>query len=384
MNLGLIDIFYIMHTTVFFMLSIALYMVIIPSKKEFADYRKSRRILGFAFMMISVLGALRILFPPTEDKSYLDYIIILVFCLVFNCLNFISFLYMIETSRPKRKTTKKTAVISGVLILSLAVSGYVFPNMKEMMTFVMATIYVTVCIFTFTNCLREYDKFVLQMDKFYDVGINIKWMPPLLWASFFLSLIMVGAFLYSPAYLITCIGSVIVYMIIAMKVLSFIPANLNAVRKKIKENEETNVEELETKDIEEEIEVKARPEIAIHTKKGYAKIGNLVERWIENGNYCKPDISIKDAASEMGTNSNYLSLYINKELNTTFANWLNTLRVEKSKEYLCGEERISVEECGEKVGYVGIYNYSRWFKIITGMSPTEWRKTQCQPSTPRK
>ncbi|MBR5184330.1 MAG: helix-turn-helix transcriptional regulator [Bacteroidales bacterium] len=27
-----------------------------------------------------------------------------------------------------------------------------------------------------------------------------------------------------------------------------------------------------------------------------------------------------------------------------------------------------------KVGYESLYNYSRWFKTITGMSPSQWKK----------
>jgi YesN/AraC family two-component response regulator len=55
---------------------------------------------------------------------------------------------------------------------------------------------------------------------------------------------------------------------------------------------------------------------------------------------------------------------------------LNTLRIEKSKEYLGAGSRMSIEEIGTKVGYQNIYNFSRWFKIVTGMSPSEWRKAQ--------
>jgi YesN/AraC family two-component response regulator len=110
----------------------------------------------------------------------------------------------------------------------------------------------------------------------------------------------------------------------------------------------------------------------------YQKIEGIVNNWISEDKFTRPEISIRDVAMEIGTNTNYLSGYINKVLKTTFTSWLNTLRIEKSKEYLCGKERISVEECGSKVGYLSIYNYSRWFKLITGMSPSEWRKNQCE------
>ena len=104
------------------------------------------------------------------------------------------------------------------------------------------------------------------------------------------------------------------------------------------------------------------------------KLDPTVEKWIEGKGFLKPDITIKDVALEMGTNQNYLSRYINSVLGVTFSVWLNTLRIEESKVLLTGKEKMSVEEIGQKVGIREIYNYSRWFKTITGMTPQQYRK----------
>ena len=66
------------NIAIFIVLSMMLYVVIIPSKKEFSDYRKSRRILGFAFMMIAVLGIIRLIFKPEADKQYMDICVIIL------------------------------------------------------------------------------------------------------------------------------------------------------------------------------------------------------------------------------------------------------------------------------------------------------------------
>ena len=129
------------------------------------------------------------------------------------------------------------------------------------------------------------------------------------------------------------------------------------------EEEEKLSEEIPVKDINAE-----------RLEKRYEKVAALIEKWVETGKYTTSGINIKDVATQMGTNSNYLSTYINNVLGTSFAIWLNGLRVEKSKEYLNSPERISMEECGMKVGYDSLYNYSRWFKAITGMSPSQWKK----------
>jgi YesN/AraC family two-component response regulator len=129
---------------------------------------------------------------------------------------------------------------------------------------------------------------------------------------------------------------------------------------------------------EEEIPAPEEPEKDINAErleKRYGKVASLMEKWVETEKYTTPGINIKDVATQMGTNSNYLSTYINNVLGTSFALWLNTLRVEKSKEYLASQGRISMEECGIKVGYESLYNYSRWFKTVTGMSPSQWKRS---------
>ena len=77
---------------------------------------------------------------------------------------------------------------------------------------------------------------------------------------------------------------------------------------------------------------------------------------------------------QMGTNQNYLSSYLNKHLNTTFQIWLNTLRIEESKLILTSGEKMSIEDVGIKVGIPQSYNFSRWFKVLTGMTPFQYRR----------
>ena len=76
----------------------------------------------------------------------------------------------------------------------------------------------------------------------------------------------------------------------------------------------------------------------------------------------------------MGTNQSYLSQYINNHLEMTFSVWLNTLRIEESKTLLSSSEKMSIEEVGIKVGIPQNYNFSRWFKIVTDMTPFQYRR----------
>lgn len=366
------------NIAIFIVLSMMLYVVIIPSKKEFSDYRKSRRILGFAFMMIAVLGIIRLIFKPEADKQYMDICVIILFSLVYNTLIFLSFLYLIETSRPKRKVVKKITLWCAIVCLILIIIGTIFKSLQSILKLCIASIYLGSTIYIFTRSIREYDKFTFQMNNIFDVLPDIKWMPGMLWTVFILCFVTTISFMYRPMFIITGVASVIIYSFLTMKLLSFAPANINLARKTIQtpKDYEENQEETpkEVVDPAPQITEPAEQKVVAPAIKGYAKIAHLVDRWVEEERFIRPETNIKDAASEMGTNANYLSGYINRELNTTFAVWLNTLRVEKSKEYLLSDERFSIEECGSKVGYTSVYNYSRWFKQITGDNPSSFRK----------
>jgi YesN/AraC family two-component response regulator len=207
----------------------------------------------------------------------------------------------------------------------------------------------------------------------------------MLWCTFVLAFLMAASFFYAPLSFFTAIGSIVIYTFLSMKLLSFVPNNINIVRKStiIEEdiiiNYEPKAKQPKVEVIENKEEAE-KPVVVVNEAeiRKFQKIEGMVNNWISEDKFTRPEISIRDVAMEIGTNTNYLSGYINKVLKTTFTSWLNTLRIEKSKEYLCGKERISIEECGSKVGYLSIYNYSRWFKLITGMSPSEWRKNRCE------
>ena len=170
----------IIYITLFIFLSVALYIVVIPSKKEFNDYKISRRVLGFGLIMIAALGIARIFFLPQEAENYTNFSITLLVSQIFNSLNFISFLYMIETSKPKRRLVTNIAAIGCTISMILISAGFVFPACQNVIKIILGFIYPINCIVIFTRCLREYDKFMLQMSNFYDSELNIKWIPGML------------------------------------------------------------------------------------------------------------------------------------------------------------------------------------------------------------
>lgn len=387
MNTVLVNTF---SVTMFFILSMVLYFVNIPSKPDYINYKKARRIIGFALLMIVAIQILRICFPVTGLKRFLELVSLIFFSFVFTSLSFVSFLYMLEVPRRERQIIKKNATICAALLLCLGITGYIFVDIRSLVKAIMSTIYIVMCLYEFTQCIREYDRLTMSLEDCTAESLNVKWMYPMLWVTAICSLLMGCSFFYKPLTQVSGLFFAVTYSILTFKIINFAPKDLNEVRNRLNARAAGKTA---TETIPEATQAPAPIQVTVpvqtvtvatetadddtaHENRGYVKIEPLIQKWVDEELYTASEINIKEAAIQMGTNSNYLSQYINKELHTTFSTWLNTLRIEKSKEYLSAGGRMSIEEIGTKVGYQNIYNFSRWFKIVTGMSPSEWRKAQ--------
>ena len=90
-----------------------------------------------------------------------------------------------------------------------------------------------------------------------------------------------------------------------------------------------------------------------------------------NKNYYH-NISLNDVAKNVNLSYNYLSKAFKDELGKSFIDYLTELRIEKSMKLLANEN-ISIKEICQKNGYNDPNYYSKAFKKITGMTPTEYR-----------
>ena len=99
--------------------------------------------------------------------------------------------------------------------------------------------------------------------------------------------------------------------------------------------------------------------IKVKSGKKMEQIPAVLGEWTARKLYCVPGVSIKSLSTQIGINSNYLSFYFNHVLGSNFHQWLYTLRIEEAKQ-------IILHNPGVK------YNFSRWFKSITGMTAVTW------------
>ena len=113
--------------------------------------------------------------------------------------------------------------------------------------------------------------------------------------------------------------------------------------------------------------------IKVKSGKKMEQIPAVLGEWTARKLYSVPGVSIKSLSTQIGINSNYLSFYFNHVLGSNFHQWLYTLRIEESKQIILRNPGVKISEVASAVGIPVIYNFSRWFKSITGMTAVTWR-----------
>jgi len=89
--------------------------------------------------------------------------------------------------------------------------------------------------------------------------------------------------------------------------------------------------------------------------------------------HVKERISLSDVASYAGVSPGYLSKSFKKIMEMSLVDYINQAKCEKAKELMKkGSSRVN--EIAIELGFENIYYFSKVFKKVTGLSPTEYQK----------
>ncbi len=346
-------VFNLSYIFIFSLLGIFTLFTHVPKNEEFRSYLKARKVLAGAFLMMAAYCIVRIFVKSSYNFSNMW--TMLTFSMAFFWMQYSSLMLILNTAKFKIRHIFVDGVVPVTIMFMLGLSGYAVKSLQQEIITLLIIIYFVKTTYMFFICVKEYKECEKDIDNFYDDILDISWIRKLIWMSLFLSVGMVIAIIFPSVHTVFDIISPIIFTYMSFKFVNFAPAKIERMRKK-NENLEMEPKSKKKTDLPE-------------------KIGQKVEEWINKKGYCKADLNIKDVASEIGTNQNYLSVYLNTHLNVTFQTWLNTLRIEESKNILLMSEKKSLEAVGIEVGIPKSYNFSRWFKNITGMTPFQYRKT---------
>lgn len=97
---------------------------------------------------------------------------------------------------------------------------------------------------------------------------------------------------------------------------------------------------------------------------------------IEKKLYKNPELSLRTASTELGTNEKYLSQAINAGGGENFNTFVNRFRVNEARRIIMEGQHddIGMEELGLMVGFSNRHTFSRAFTQIAGISPSVFKK----------
>lgn len=119
-------------------------------------------------------------------------------------------------------------------------------------------------------------------------------------------------------------------------------------------------------------------EISLNEKET-AKLEHALQKWVDEKNYRKYDMSREEIALQLKTSKEFLHHYFLNHMGMDFKTWRTQLRIEEAKKMLLEDKKISTNLVGEMCGFSDRSNFHRQFVKIVGCSPREWRETSGNP-----
>lgn len=98
--------------------------------------------------------------------------------------------------------------------------------------------------------------------------------------------------------------------------------------------------------------------------------------WLADDGYTTPGLTIEDLALRLGTNRTYLSAYIKSTYGMSFREWIATHRISYAKQLLATQPRLTVAEVSEASGFLSLSYFTKIFTEKEGCPPSKWRKAQ--------
>lgn len=351
------------YVALFLVFGALLFWVHIPDRPQFESYRKSRSVFGYAYLLLGISAICEMLAPSAGTRNYVTIYIMAAVSLLHAWLNAYAYLLMLDPSKENRHQFLRY----GILVLPIiAIAGFTvifIPLLWLPMSILLGVLYVIQIAWMLWICRKEYRKCLHALDDYYDGTMSFAWMQGAIYLSVVLAGINLVNYYISSVEWPLRIANALFYFYFAIRLLNYLPMffYIEAARR------------------EGHGEKRLLPGTSGESSTGpinnyTEKIRPLISEWVEKNLYCRQSLTLTVVADEIGTNRNYLSAYLNKDLGVSFQTWLNSLRVERAKVLLLEYPGKTVEEIGRMVGIPKTYNFSRWFRQITTLSPQQWRK----------
>ena len=90
-------------------------------------------------------------------------------------------------------------------------------------------------------------------------------------------------------------------------------------------------------------------------------------------------ISLSDVASYACVSPSYMSKSFKRVMGVSLVDYINSMKIEKAKEMLQEGKEDRIQDIALSLGFSNIYYFSKVFRKVVGMPPTEYLRTLSRP-----
>jgi len=353
------------NSAICFTLALALFLLEVPRKETLKNYLAARFALAMAYLAVSIISILEILFQPDNQDLYYTALIYLIV----SSSQAILFTYTLITLLDRCFTTRKKIIKELLPILALTSICFIVYHIGEESVFKIVfytfTGYYLSLLFRYTYLFRKvYRAYIQRIDNYYSAQENYR----LRWVLVaFYSALGIGILVMASVFM-SAVANTIVEFILMVYYLYFGICFINYA--------------FLFQNIEALVESHTQPKVRVTpNKSSYADMESRIDQWLKQKHFIRSGITIEQVAADLGSNRDYVSQYVNNVLNKTFRDWINDLRIEQAKQLLLQDSQLTVGDIGIKVGFSDKSNFGRQFSRKTGLTPNAWREKQMQETT---
>jgi AraC-like DNA-binding protein len=336
--------------------------VTIPDSPLLQSYRKARRAMAYAYLFFAAVNVVEYLFRNSEnDTILLTQMITLAvafsqsFLFTFAMISLINVRWM-EGRRFFRELTLVLTFIATVFIIRFTLPA----DLARTAFYVFIGLYLVQLIRYIRLFILNRRQFLRKMDNFFADGQERH----LRWVVFsFGAALIIGILALFSALFMTHLGALIFSCVLAVFYGYF------AVRF-IRYGFSFRIIEPAM----EEVEPVPADETDSTCSPAFASIEARITQWIAQKGFTQQGITLGKLATELYTNRNYLSVYINDYKKQTFCNWISELRIEEAKQLLIQYPDMNLQEIANRCGFAERSHFTRHFTQRTGLSPKFWKQ----------
>lgn len=283
--------------------------------------------------------------------------------------------YLIEFVRPGWFTFRRAAQLSSVFILFTIVYAVTDSQAVLSAELIYVGVYCLTVLSVFGVLVVRYNRFIRNNYSNLE-RVNLNWLVSVL-AVLLLCIVVWTVYLFNHNYIMKS-----VYYVISLTAWIMLIARskkqieVSFDEEQLEPTASAESQPTEVLSTEEPAECPA-PELETATDNSQLSEqmkAQLNELMLDGEIYLNSRLTLSNLAGELGTNRTYLSNYLNRELNVSFYDYVNSFRVRRACAMIASDPDITVHDIVERCGFNSVSTFRRSFSREVGQTYGEFRK----------